>query len=223
MEGVAEVHVAALQRVPLFADLPPDCLTRLAHSAREIDVADGTVLVREGERGEMFFLVLTGTARVERDGQVVSRLGQNQFVGEMSLLDGKPRMASVMMDSAGTVLTISKDAFDALMESEEFRDTLFAALCDRIRDLQAPHRARERGNRSTPPHLDELYVFGELYDVIDACETLRSALRRLERHRLLATEDAVEAESSLERVVGLLEDATSTVTGDTSIEHSEKA
>ncbi len=204
MQEVTEAHVAALKKVPLFAELAHEQICRIALSAQESNAPSGTVLVREGEDGDTFFLILSGSARVDRDGQVVARLGPNQFVGEMSLLDGKPRAATVEMDSDGVVLTVCKDDFAALLRATEFRETLFGVLCDRVRTLQVP-RFNDDGGTPLPVTLDSLYASGEVYDAIDACEAVIQALHRLARHHHLTPDTLRASEDNLRSVRTRLE------------------
>src|SRR5512142_1399590 len=83
-----------LRQVPLFASLGRRELTELSSLADEIDVADGRALTREGESGHEFFVVLTGGVSVEIGGQRVAQLGPGDFLGEIALIDGKPRSAT---------------------------------------------------------------------------------------------------------------------------------
>lgn len=201
---------AALTVVPLFADLDEDQLTLLAQHAEEIQVQPGTVLVQQGERGDRLVLILTGAARVERDGQVIARLSNNQFLGEISLLDGKPRAATVVTEEESRVLIISNDTFRALMESVPgFRDRIIVVLCERLRGLQTP---RPTGHGRTSEHLadlDRLYAFGEVYDAIDSCDQVWQTLTRLRRRHLLAEVDWKASQADIEAIRSRLEAATS--------------
>jgi CRP-like cAMP-binding protein len=185
----------------MFADLDEPHLALLAHHAEEIDVDAGAVLVREGDVGDRFILILGGNARVERGGQVLAHLSTNQFVGEMSLLDGKPRAASVTMESAGAVLVINRDTFRSLLNTvPEFRETLLTVLCDRLRGLQVPLSLERRRPVPQPVELDHLYAFGEVYDALDVCDQVTQAIGRLKRHGLLSEDDMRMSEEHLDAV-----------------------
>jgi CRP-like cAMP-binding protein len=174
----------------MFADLDEPHLALLAHHAEEIEVDPGSVLVREGDVGDRFILIMGGNARVERGGQVLAHLSTNQFVGEMSLLDGKPRAATVTMESPGAVLVINRDTFRSLLDTvPEFRETLLTVLCDRLRGLQAPLALERRRPGLQPMELDHLYAFGEVYDALDVCDQVAQALGRLKRHGLFSEDD----------------------------------
>jgi CRP-like cAMP-binding protein len=185
----------------MFADMSDSQLDLLARHAEEIDVDAGSVLVREGELGDRFILILAGSARVERGGQVLAHLSKDQFVGEMSLLDGKPRAATVTMEIPGTILFISRDAFRSLLDTvPEFRETLLTVLCDRLRGLQVPTSLDARRPAPQPLELDHLYAFGEVYDALDVCDQVTQALSRLKRHGLISADVLALSEQNVDAV-----------------------
>jgi CRP-like cAMP-binding protein len=206
MHNGHESRVEALRVVPMFADLSEDQLRLLAHHAEEVDVEANEVLVRQGDRGDKFILILEGGARVERDGQVLAHLSTNQFLGEMSLLDGKPRAATVTTESPGKVLVISTETFHSLMDSvPEFRDKLILVLCERLRGLQAPRVAETNGHSTAPVDLDRLYVLGEIYDTLDVCDQIAQSLSRLGRHGLLGQDDLEASRRDVDAIRARLE------------------
>ena len=90
----------ALAAVPLFRELSPELLAAVAGSMGERRFAAGQEIVRQGEDGQALYVVLAGQARVERGGTAgdsveLAMLGPGGFFGEMSLLDGQPRSATV--------------------------------------------------------------------------------------------------------------------------------
>lgn len=201
MQNASESRIAALRQVPMFADLHQPQLALLARHAEENDVEAGSVLVREGDVGDRFILILGGSARVERGGQVLAHLFTNQFVGEMSLLDGKPRAATVTMESPGTVLVINRDTFRSLLDTvPEFREKLLAVLCDRLRGLQVPLTLDGHRPIPQPLELDHLYAFGEIYDALDVCDQVTQALNRLKRHALFSADDVSVSEQNIDAV-----------------------
>lgn len=200
MQDAAMIRSAALRSVPMFADLHDPQMELLAQHAEEHDVSLGADLVREGEEGDRLILIMEGTARVERGGQAIAHLSTNQFVGEMALLDGKPRAATVTMESDGRILVINRATFRALLDSEpEFRDKLLSVLCDRLRGLQTPIREEAR-HPAQPIELDHLYAYGEVYDALDVCDQVTQALSRLKRHGILSNEDWHASEEHLDGV-----------------------
>lgn len=206
MQNASGSRAAALRLVPMFADMNSSQLELLARHAEEIDVDAGSVLVGEGDVGDRFILILAGNARVERGGQLLAHLATNQFVGEMSLLDGKPRAATVTMETPGSILVISRDTFRSLLDTvPEFRETLLTVLCDRLRGLQAPIAEGARRPAPHPLELDHLYVFGEVYDALDVCDQMTQALSRLKRHGLLSADELNHGEQYMDTIRQTLE------------------
>ena len=102
--------------VPIFAGVDPSTLDLLAREAREVRVGKGDRIVKEGEPGNTFYLVLEGSVRVcKRLGTVeeveLSRLGPGEFFGEMCILETLPRSASVQAVSKTMLLALSSVTF----------------------------------------------------------------------------------------------------------------
>ncbi|HSJ51882.1 MAG TPA: cyclic nucleotide-binding domain-containing protein [Actinomycetota bacterium] len=109
----------ALARVPLFAGLAARHLRRLADSTEEQRYMEGSSVVREGDVGDTFYVILEGEAKVVSGGRrVVNRLQPGDFFGEISLLDGGPRTASVIADTPITMLALPRKAFLRAIEQE---------------------------------------------------------------------------------------------------------
>ena len=113
-----------LAQVPLFASLPHDELEYLAAALRPIQVEPGTLLFREGECGDHFYVVLAGQAQVIKalgtpEELLFSVRGPGDFIGEMSLLgrDGL-RTASVRVLGHARLLEMTRGDFDALLQRQ---------------------------------------------------------------------------------------------------------
>src|SRR4051812_36157923 len=91
--------VNVLQEVPLFARLSKRQLTRVAKAAEQARYEAGSRIVREGGRGDAFYVILDGTARVQPPGRRALRLRAGGFFGEMALVDGAPRSATVSAET----------------------------------------------------------------------------------------------------------------------------
>jgi len=122
------IDVATIAAIPLFEGLPPDELERVARWLEPIDVPAEWHLLNQGSYPDGFFVVLEGTVRIERDGDLVAELGPGQFFGEIALLEDNKRTATVatatrvraaVMDQAdffemtAQIPTISKRITDA--------------------------------------------------------------------------------------------------------------
>lgn len=104
-------HLALLQGVPALAPLPMLALERLARSAREVHAEDGVFLIREGERGDRFYVVAEGSVAVTIAGQPVRRMGAGAAFGEIALLRGVPRTATVTAVGPVRLLAVDLEAF----------------------------------------------------------------------------------------------------------------
>jgi CRP-like cAMP-binding protein len=108
-----------LTQVPLFADLAPRYLKRLADRMEEQRFMEGGSVVKYGDVGDTFFVILEGEAKVMApSGRVVNRLRPGEFFGEISLLDGGPRTATVVAETPLRMLALSRPAFQELIERE---------------------------------------------------------------------------------------------------------
>ena len=87
---MADPRVAMLKAVPLFAACDDKQLAFIATQVDEMDFVAGRDLCREGASGGEFFVILTGTAEVRRQGRHLRELGPGDFFGEIALLDGGP-------------------------------------------------------------------------------------------------------------------------------------
>ncbi len=126
---------AALGELALFHNLSDKELIELAHHVDEVSVAEGTALTTQGESGDAFYYLVEGEAEVSRDGTVIADLGPGDVVGEMALLDGEPRSATVAMTTDGTVLTMPRREFlGVLDEIPSIAHKLLATLSMRLRE-----------------------------------------------------------------------------------------
>jgi putative ABC transport system ATP-binding protein len=114
-----------LKGVELFKALTPAELTHVAERMTKRHYLPGDVVIRQGDRGHELFLVSDGGVRVERSGQEVARLGPGDFFGELALLSGNPRNATVIATEPLETYVLGEADFRAAMDtSESFRDQL---------------------------------------------------------------------------------------------------
>ena len=124
-----------LRAIPLFRSCSDRSLEVIAGIAQEMSFPTGTVLVREGDAGESLILIRSGAATVEQGGRTLRRLGAGDFLGEIALIDGRPRTATVTATDAIEALVIDRAGFSRLME--EFPVIWFdlvSALTERLRE-----------------------------------------------------------------------------------------
>lgn len=126
-----------LRRIDLFENLSNTDVELIARLAHEFDVAADTSLMREGQDEVELVLVMSGSLRIEKNGEIIGRVPAGKYVGEIALLDGKSRLAGVIANEQSRLLVIQKHTFDhVLASSPGLKDTLLLGLCARIRRLQ---------------------------------------------------------------------------------------
>jgi CRP-like cAMP-binding protein len=126
-----------LQKVDIFADCTRKQMKAVAAISRVMEVPSGTVLTRAGEPGEEFFFILDGAAMVEVTRRKRVRLMPGEFFGEMSLLDGEPRSATVRAETDMRLLLIQRRNFQSLLsEVPELTRSILIVLSRRLRDLE---------------------------------------------------------------------------------------
>lgn len=112
-------RVLFLRRVPLFADLAPVDLERVARLAEDHGYADGEIIAAEGEIGEELHIVVEGTIRVVRDRegaqQELARRTSGDVVGEMSIVTQEPRMATLVADGDVRTVTLGHREFESML------------------------------------------------------------------------------------------------------------
>jgi CRP/FNR family transcriptional regulator, cyclic AMP receptor protein len=123
-----------LHTVPLFQGLPESAIEAIADLARPATFPAGAQLVRQGDLGDTLIIIVSGRASVDQDGTVIRELGNGDFLGEISLIDGGPRTATVTAVDAIDSLTIDREGFDKLMNKHPaVRLGLVMALSERLR------------------------------------------------------------------------------------------
>ena len=125
-------HLAA---IPLFASCSKKELQHLRSLCDEIDIAPGKVLTKQGSVGYECFVIVSGTASVAIDDQVVTSLGAGAYFGELALLDKQPRSATVTAVSPMTVLVMGPRQFSSALDAVPgLAQKLLAGLARRLRD-----------------------------------------------------------------------------------------
>jgi len=126
------MNQARLKDVPFFSSMSEQDLAAVARQTDEISVAAGTVLAREGDVGEEFFVIESGTAEVTRGGAPVAKLGAGDFFGEIALIREDRRTATVTATSPMVLIVLTGSSFRSLDCSiPELRETVSKALAAR--------------------------------------------------------------------------------------------
>jgi len=116
-------RVAVLEATGLFAGSPRPVLERLAAETGEIGVSAGEVLIREGDRADALYVLRSGTVEVDAGGETVATLPAGSWFGELGLLEGIPRTATVRTTERSRLLRIDGEAFLAALTAAPLAST----------------------------------------------------------------------------------------------------
>jgi CRP-like cAMP-binding protein len=127
-------RVIALQRVPLFAEIPGRTLAAVARRATEVEVDDGARVIEHGAVEDHLFVLVQGRLRVHSADRTLGVLEAGSTVGELAALVPEPRSASVTALEPATLLRIEKAVLDELLvDQPELATGVIAALVRMIR------------------------------------------------------------------------------------------
>ncbi len=128
--------LTVLGAVPLFEGLSNKQLRKVADLAEVARFMAGATLVKQGEVGDSFYVVLTGQAKVVANGRTLNHLLPGDHFGEISLLDGGPRSASVVAETEMTlVIIMQKDFLAMLAKDPEIMVCLLEGMARTVRRL----------------------------------------------------------------------------------------
>ena len=131
-------QVNLLSGVELFAGLTRKEAGFLLQFMRDYSYPAGKVMVEEGDSGGRFFLIVSGIAVVSRNGRRIRRLGPGDSFGDIALIDGGPRSATVTAETAISTLSLALWNFKAaLLENPSITYKLLLVLCRRLRDAES--------------------------------------------------------------------------------------
>ncbi len=130
--------VALLKAVPMFQGLSQRQLNAIAKEAYERKVAAGVTVAKQGTPGKEFFIIADGNLHIELNGVLVRTLSQGHFFGEVSLIDGRLRSASVIAQTPATLVCLHAQSFGALLrEVPGLSDKVMLSLCRYLRRAEA--------------------------------------------------------------------------------------
>jgi CRP/FNR family transcriptional regulator, cyclic AMP receptor protein len=132
-----------LRGVPGFRGRTDRELAAAARLLEEAEVAEGTVLIREGADGQQAYVILEGWAAVTVHGEPVAALGPGQFVGEMAMLDRGPRSATVVAKTTMRLLSIGPEAFESFTGQPDITRSIARSLSERLRRQEAGQASNE--------------------------------------------------------------------------------
>jgi CRP-like cAMP-binding protein len=127
-----------LAEVPLFKGLSKKHLKQISGLTTRIDAAPGKVLTREGETGREFILILEGDVEIRRGDEVIATRGAGSYIGEIALLEHRPRTATVVATTPAVLEIIGQREFATLLEDEpEIGAAIKATSAERLAELDA--------------------------------------------------------------------------------------
>jgi CRP/FNR family cyclic AMP-dependent transcriptional regulator len=126
-----------LAEVPLFQGLSKQQLRRISSLMTSIDRPAGEVLTREGELGSEFIIVLEGEVEVRQTDRVIATRHPGDYVGEIALLDERPRTASVVATTPVSIEVLNRREFLSLLaEAPELSEQIMATMARRLAELE---------------------------------------------------------------------------------------
>jgi CRP/FNR family transcriptional regulator, cyclic AMP receptor protein len=126
-------RIELLKQVPLFSRCTKAQLAAIAQQSDELSVPEGRALTRQGQRGREFVVLIDGEAEVRKNGRKVATLGPGDFVGEMALITGAPRMATVTTTAPARLLVLTDRAFrNVLQRMPNVQGSLLQAVSERL-------------------------------------------------------------------------------------------
>jgi CRP/FNR family transcriptional regulator, cyclic AMP receptor protein len=127
-----------LAAMPFFAGLSKKQLRRISSLMTRVDLPAGQVLTREGQSGSELFIVLEGEVEVRKGDRVIATRRPGEYVGEIALLDRRPRTATVVATTPVSVEVLSRREFASLLrEASELSEQILATIDRRLADLDA--------------------------------------------------------------------------------------
>lgn len=132
-----------LRPVPIFRGLSKGALLEVARKSNEVAYPAGATVVKQGDPGELLCVIVKGTVEVIRDGRPVAQMAAGSYFGEISLIDGRPRSASVVAVDDIVLLTLSSTDFDSLLNTPYVARSALKGLASLFRELQDSKRPNQ--------------------------------------------------------------------------------
>ena len=128
-----------LAKVPLFNGLSKKQLREVSSLATRLDEPAGTLLTKEGRVGNEFIIVLEGEIEVRKGDEVVATRGPGSYVGEIALIDNRPRTATVIAKTPVVIEVIGRREFRTLLaDAPELQTEIMNTMAQRLAELEAP-------------------------------------------------------------------------------------
>jgi cAMP-dependent protein kinase regulator len=106
---------SVLETVPILKPLQPPQISLVADALRAVDAVEGSEVVRQGEPGDEFYIVLEGECIVQKDGQEIGRIGPGKYFGELALIKHEPRAATIIAGAGCKLVKLTATSFTRLL------------------------------------------------------------------------------------------------------------
>jgi CRP/FNR family transcriptional regulator, cyclic AMP receptor protein len=135
LRWIRSEHLDALASVPLFSSLSRNRLLAVLRSTRSVDFPPGVEIVTEGEKGKGFFVITKGSAEVAVGGANHGALSQGAYFGDIAVIDGGPRSATITAKTRVSTLELTPSSFRSLLDREpSINRAIFQELSRRVGD-----------------------------------------------------------------------------------------
>lgn len=121
-----------LANVPIFSELSQADRKKLGKLMTSVNFKEGKVLMRQGQHGNEFLIILAGTAKVEIDGVVVANLGPGDFIGELAVVANVPRSATVTSTSPLEAEVLTRSEFFSLLDQPSIAKKVLIGAVKRL-------------------------------------------------------------------------------------------
>ena len=129
-----------LRSIPLFRELSKQEIKHITSLMTPVQIPAGRTLIKEGDVGREFMIILDGTATVRRNGRKVAEVGPGDILGEISILSGAPRNADVVASTDMTVEVLNPREFHALLdENATITRKILTAAVKRLSEFEKSH------------------------------------------------------------------------------------
>jgi CRP/FNR family transcriptional regulator, cyclic AMP receptor protein len=130
---------AVLERVPLFEGLSKAQMRQIGDLAEEVRYMESASIVKEGAPADSFYVIVEGEARVRRNGRTLAKLLPGDFFGEISLLDGGARTATVTSETPMALLELKQRRFQTMLQRQpDVALRMMKGLAQRLREMERP-------------------------------------------------------------------------------------
>ena len=138
MSRLADIQLEMIRRVPLFENLDKKHVEAISSVGKRLSYDPGRKIVKKGEKGIGFYLILDGQVEVRSGDKVLAKLNKGNFFGEMALLEKEPRSADVVAIAPTTCFGITGWSFDEILKKEpEIASGIIRELARRLRQANA--------------------------------------------------------------------------------------